>query len=255
MSTPLLQITKLGIRFGGLQAVSNFSFSIEPGELKAVIGPNGAGKTTVFNCISGFYKPTSGTISLAGRNITGQPSHRIARLGLVRTFQNIRLFGSMTVLENLLVAQHNQVNTNLLSGLLQTKNYRQREQQALATGKDWLERMQLVECANLPAENLSYGQQRKLEIARCMVTNPKLLLLDEPAAGLNPSETVELTRMIRSLRDEFGIAVLLIEHDMQLVMDISEQIVVLDQGHSIASGTPKEIQQNSAVIRAYLGEE
>ncbi|QEP44293.1 high-affinity branched-chain amino acid ABC transporter ATP-binding protein LivG [Ectothiorhodospiraceae bacterium BW-2] len=252
---PLLQVNNLAMRFGGLLAVSDVTFSLNEGQIMAIIGPNGAGKTTAFNCISGFYRPSCGTIRFKGEVITTKPSHVIARRGLVRTFQNIRLFSAMTVLENLLVAQHTHLNTHLLSGLLQTRHYRRKEQEAIEHALKWLNIMQLSGVVHREAGNLAYGQQRKLEIARCMVTRPQLLLLDEPAAGLNPSETAELTQLIRYLRDEHRVTVLIIEHDMKLVMTISEQILVLDRGIPIAAGNPAAIQQHPEVIRAYLGDD
>jgi len=250
----LLRINDLSMQFGGLRAVDQVSFGVESNQITAVIGPNGAGKTTLFNCISGFYRPTTGKVTLNGEEITTFPSHRIARKGLVRTFQNIRLFKAMTVVENLMVAQHSRVNSHLISGLFKTHNYRKREQQAMARAHYWLKQMGLLEFANREAGNLAYGQQRRLEIARCMVLDPKLLLLDEPAAGLNPKETSELDQLILKLRSEHDLTVLLIEHDMKLVMGISDHIVVLDQGMPIAEGTPDEIRSNKRVINAYLGE-
>lgn len=250
----LLQVSDLSMQFGGLRAVDQVAFEVEAKQIVAIIGPNGAGKTTLFNCISGFYCPTGGRVMMAGEEITGNPSHKIARKGLVRTFQNIRLFKSMTVVENLMVAQHTRVNSNLLSGLFKSRNYRKREQQALERAHYWLERVGLLEFANREAGNLAYGQQRRLEIARCMVLEPKLLLLDEPAAGLNPRETSELDQLILALREENNLSILLIEHDMKLVMGISDHIVVLDQGMPIAAGTPDEIRNNERVIKAYLGE-
>ncbi len=254
MSQPMLQVEGLTMRFGGLTAVDNLSLNVNRGEIVGLIGPNGAGKTTAFNCISGFYRPTAGSVALQGEDVCGRPSHQIARRGLVRTFQNIRLFDAMTVVENLMVAQHSHINTNLLSGLLRTKAYKRSEQQALERAMFWLERVGLEDEANREAGTLAYGQQRHLEIARCMVTQPQLLLLDEPAAGLNPNETSKLDQLIVSLRDEQQITVLLIEHDMALVMGISDQIVVMDQGQYLASGTPAEVRSNEAVIKAYLGE-
>ena len=254
MSAPLLQVDNLDMRFGGLLAVDSVSMQVSEGEIVALIGPNGAGKTTLFNCISGFYSPSHGIVTLAGRRISHLPSHRIARVGLVRTFQNIRLFPAMTVLENLLIAQHSHLNTSLLAGLLRTPGYRRSEREALERACFWLDRIGLSDMANREAGNLAYGQQRHLEIARCMLTQPKLLLLDEPAAGLNPRETAELDKMIIELRSDYQLTVLLIEHDMQLVMGISDRIVVLDQGRKIASGTPEEIRNNPRVIKAYLGE-
>ncbi len=250
----LLQVSDLSMQFGGLRAVDDVKFSVDSGQIVAIIGPNGAGKTTLFNCISGFYRPTSGRVSLAGEEITTLPSHQIARRGLVRTFQNIRLFKAMTVVENLMVAQHSRLNSNLLAGMVKTRGYRQKEREAVERAHYWLEQMGLLEFANREAGNLAYGQQRRLEIARCMALDPKLLLLDEPAAGLNPRETSELDQLIVKLRDEHALSVLLIEHDMKLVMGISDHIVVLDQGMPIAFGSPDEIRNNQKVINAYLGE-
>jgi len=249
----LLEVDKLGMRFGGLVAVDGVTIDVHPGEVVAIIGPNGAGKTTVFNCISGFYRPTGGTIRLLGESIAGLPSHQVARKGLVRTFQNVRLFRSMTVVENLLVAQHIRTDTNLFSGLVKLPRFRRLEHEALERAAFWLETMGLRKLANREAGYLAYGQQRRLEIARCMVTGPRLLLLDEPAAGLNPRETAELDELIAELRDQHGVSVLLIEHDMKLVMAISDRIVVIDHGRPLASGTPAEIRQDAAVIKAYLG--
>jgi len=250
----LLKVNNLSMQFGGLRAVDRVSFTVDTNQIAAIIGPNGAGKTTLFNCISGFYKPTTGRVALAGKEITPLPSHKIAQRGLVRTFQNIRLFKAMTVVENLMVAQHSRLNSNLLAGMFKTANYRQKEREAVERAHHWLEQMGLIEFANREAGNLAYGQQRRLEIARCMVLDPKLLLLDEPAAGLNPRETSELDQLILKLRDEHNLSVLLIEHDMKLVMGISDHIVVLDQGMPIAAGSPAEIRNNKTVINAYLGE-
>jgi len=251
----LLAVSDLEMRFGGLVAVDQVSLRVETGEVVSVIGPNGAGKTTVFNCISGFYRPSRGTVVLDGRTIHGQPSHKVARKGLVRTFQNVRLFKNMTVLENLLVAQHVRVDTNLLSGLLKLPRYRRKEQQALEHAAFWLQMVGLYDLANREAGNLAYGQQRRLEIARCMVTGPTILMLDEPAAGLNPRETQELDELILTLRRDHDVSVLLIEHDMKLVMGISDRIYVIDQGRPLADGTPADIRSDSAVIKAYLGQE
>lgn len=255
MSKALLEVSGLCMRFGGLLAVNNVSLSVHEKEIVSVIGPNGAGKTTVFNCISGFYTPTQGNILFDGEEIAGLKGHKIARKGMVRTFQHVRLFKEMTVIENLLVAQHMDMNTNLISGFLKTPSYRRAEQRALDNAAYWLDRVGLTEFANREAGNLAYGQQRRLEIARCMVTNPRLLMLDEPAAGLNPNETKELDELICHLRDDHDVAVLLIEHDMGLVMGISDQIVVINQGTPLASGTPAEVRDNPDVIKAYLGEE
>ncbi len=255
MDRSLLQVRNLSMRFGGLLAVDNVQFDVRRHRIFAVIGPNGAGKTTVFNCIGGFYRPTSGTVLLDGESIQGLPSHRIARLGLVRTFQNVRLFKNMTVVENLLISQHTQLETRFLHGLFKTPKYRRAEAEALERAAFWLEKVNLLPVANREAGNLAYGQQRRLEIARCMITQPKLLMLDEPAAGLNPQETRDLDRLINELRAEHDVAVLLIEHDMSLVMGISDEILVMEYGRPIATGTPNEIRSDPRVIKAYLGEE
>jgi len=255
MIDALLNVSALCMRFGGLLAVDNVNFAVKPDEVFAIIGPNGAGKTTVFNCVGGFYTPTSGQITMNGVSITGLPSHRVAHHGLVRTFQNVRLFKQLTVLENLLVAQHTQVETRLLPGLLKLKSYRQSEADALERAAQWLDFMGLREFANREAGNLAYGHQRRLEIARCMITKPRLLMLDEPAAGLNPQEKQDLQRLIDRLRCEFGVAVLLIEHDMGLVMGISDRILVMEHGKPIVTGTPAEVRSDERVIKAYLGEE
>ena len=250
----MLEVQNLSMRFGGLLAVDQVSLDVQEREIVSIIGPNGAGKTTVFNCMSGFYRPTGGKILLDGREIQGKPDYRISRLGLVRTFQHVRLFGRMTVVENLMVAQHRHLNTNLLAGLVATPNYRAREQKALDRAAYWLERVGLTAQANLEAGNLAYGQQRRLEIARCMVTEPRLLMLDEPAAGLNPAETKQLDQLIISLKEDYNVSVVLIEHDMSLVMGISDRINVISQGRPLANGTPDEIRHNDDVIKAYLGE-
>lgn len=251
----VLSVKDLKMQFGGLVAVDNVNFSLKSGQIAAIIGPNGAGKTTIFNCISGFYKPTAGEIWLGDDNITGLSSHTIAQKGLMRTFQNIRLFKDMTVLENLLVAQHNQLNSKYISGLLRLPSFKAAERRALTSAVKWLEIFGLNEFANREAGNLSYGQQRRLEIARCMITEPKIIILDEPAAGLNPQETQALIELIRLLRDEHRVSVILIEHDMNLVMNISENILVVEYGRPIAEGSPEEIRNNPEVIKAYLGEE
>ncbi|MCK0105063.1 high-affinity branched-chain amino acid ABC transporter ATP-binding protein LivG [Marinobacter sp. S0848L] len=250
----MLEVQDLSMRFGGLLAVDGVHLDVQNHEIVSVIGPNGAGKTTVFNCVSGFYKPTGGKILFEGKEVQGKPDYKISRLGMVRTFQHVRLFGQMSVVENLLVAQHRHLNTNLLSGLLKTPDYRSREKRSLDKAAYWLERVGLLELANREAGNLAYGQQRRLEIARCMVTEPKLLMLDEPAAGLNPAETNDLNQLIMSLKEDYNVSVLLIEHDMSLVMDISDRITVINQGRPLASGTPDDVRQNDDVIKAYLGE-
>lgn len=253
--TSLLDVESLSMRFGGLLAVDGVAFSLQKREIFAIIGPNGAGKTTVFNCISGFYRPSSGRIALEGRNIAGLGSHTVATHGLVRTFQNVRLFKKMTVLENLLVAQHRHLRTSLLAGLFKTGSYRRAEQEAIDQAVHWLDYMGLRSFANRAAGNLAYGHQRRLEIARCMITRPRLLMLDEPAAGLNPQEKIDLQGLIERLRQEYGVSVLLIEHDMSLVMGVSERILVMEHGKPIALGTPAAIRNDERVIKAYLGEE
>ncbi|VVD99777.1 leucine/isoleucine/valine transporter ATP-binding subunit [Pandoraea cepalis] len=255
MSAALLKLSGLQMRFGGLLAVDGVDFDVRPHEVFAIIGPNGAGKTTVFNCVGGFYRPTGGSITLDGDNITGLPSHSVARRGLVRTFQNIRLFRQLTVVENLLVAQHMRVHSGFLQGLFSTGAFRRAERAALERAKAWLDRLGLTAVANREAGTLSYGHQRRLEIARCMITEPRLLMLDEPAAGLNPQEKVELQQLVDNLRHEFGISVLLIEHDMSLVMGVSDRILVMEHGKPIMTGKPDEVRRDPRVIKAYLGEE
>ncbi|MFZ1874532.1 high-affinity branched-chain amino acid ABC transporter ATP-binding protein LivG [Serratia sp. D1N4] len=255
MSTqPLLAVEGLSMRFGGLLAVNNVALKLNEGEIVSLIGPNGAGKTTVFNCLTGFYRPTGGTIKLRDRHLEGLSGQVIARMGVVRTFQHVRLFREMTVVENLLVAQHQHLKSGVFAGLLKTPAFRRAEADALERAMVWLERVGLLEMANRSAGNLAYGQQRRLEIARCMVTRPELLMLDEPAAGLNPKETDELDHLIVELRNQHKVSVLLIEHDMKLVMGISDRIYVVNQGTPLAQGTPAEIRNNPDVIRAYLGE-
>ena len=240
--------------YGDREVLHGVDLVVERGSFHGVIGSNGAGKTTVFNCIGGFYRPTGGSIRLDGHEIAGKPSHQVARHGLVRTFQNVRLFKQLTVLENLLVAQHTQVQSGLLAGLLRLPSYRRAEAEAIRHAAQWLDFMGLREYANREAGNLAYGHQRRLEIARCMITRPRLLMLDEPAAGLNPQEKVDLQDLIRRLRTEFNVAVLLIEHDMKLVMNVSERILVMEHGKPIMTGTPEAVRNDERVIKAYLGE-
>lgn len=250
----LLDVKDLSMRFGGLLAVDGVNLELGEKQILAIIGPNGAGKTTVFNCISGFYTPTGGSVTLQGESIAGLGSHTVARKGVVRTFQNVRLFKRMTVLENLLVAQHQTARVNVLAGLFNTRSFKRQEEAAIEHSLHWLDYMGLREFANREAGNLAYGHQRRLEIARCMITNPKVLMLDEPAAGLNPQEKKDLQGLIRRLRDEYNVAILLIEHDMGLVMGVSEHITVMEYGKPIAHGTPEEVRNNERVIKAYLGE-
>ena len=259
--TPLLEVERLTMRFGGLVAIDDLSFTAYQREITAIIGPNGAGKTTVFNCLTGFYKPTVGQIAFHADGqqllLEQMDGFRIARAGVARTFQNIRLFGQMSVLENLVVAQHNalmKASGYTVLGVLGLASYRHAEEAAVERARDWLSRIGLIERADWDAANLPYGDQRRLEIARAMCTQPKLLCLDEPAAGLNPRETGELRQLLMRVRDEFGIGVLLIEHDMSVVMGISDHIVVLDYGRRIADGTPDQIKRDANVIKAYLGE-
>lgn len=250
----LLEVSGLSMRFGGLLAVNGVGMTVKEKQVVSVIGPNGAGKTTVFNCLTGFYRPSAGTILLDGEPIQGLPGHVIARKGVVRTFQNVRLFKEMTAVENLLVAQHRHLNTGFLAGLLKTPGFRRSEREAMEYAEHWLEQVNLKEVANRPAGTLAYGQQRRLEIARCMMTRPRILMLDEPAAGLNPRETDDLKALIGVLREQYNATVLLIEHDMKLVMTISDHIVVINQGMPLADGTPEQVRDNPDVIKAYLGE-
>ena len=254
MSAPLLQVRDLSMRFGGLLAVDGVTLDVHEKQVVSMIGPNGAGKTTVFNCLTGFYRPSGGQILLDGQAIHGLPGHQIARRGVVRTFQNVRLFRDMTAVENLLVAQHRHLNTHLLAGLLKTAAFRRSEREALERAATWLARVGLTDVANRSAGTLAYGQQRRLEIARCMMTRPTLLMLDEPAAGLNPRETEELEALLHQLRAEHDITVLLIEHDMRLVMSISDHIYVINQGRPLADGAPAAVRENPDVIKAFLGE-
>ncbi|WP_447866400.1 ABC transporter ATP-binding protein [Rahnella bonaserana] len=279
----ILSVEHLRMHFGGIKALNDVNLVVKRGSITALIGPNGAGKTTVFNCLTGFYKASGGNILLNTRRRTTnviqvlgqkfQPddwikpaqlgkrifykmfggTHLVNRAGLARTFQNIRLFREMSVIENLLVAQHMQTNRNLIAGVLNTPAYRRAENQALDRAFYWLEVVELVDCANRLAGEMSYGQQRRLEIARAMCTAPEMICLDEPAAGLNPVETRTLSKIIRFLRDLHDITVLLIEHDMGMVMEISDHIIVLDHGDVIAEGLPQAIQNDEKVIAAYLG--
>jgi len=250
----LLECKSLGIQFGGLKAVDNFNISIEEGSLYGLIGPNGAGKTTVFNLLTGVYKPTVGSIKLNGSIISGLKPVHISKLGIARTFQNIRLFSNMTVLDNVKVALHNEIRYSLLSDFLHDFNYSKKEALMDEKAEDFLKVFELDEFKNLKAGNLAYGQQRKLEIARALATRPKLLLLDEPAAGMNPQETAELMDTIKLIREKYKITILLIEHDMKLVSGICEYLTVLNFGTELVSGTPGEVLNDHRVITAYLGE-
>lgn len=284
MRDPVLTVEHLTMRFGGLVAINDLSFEVGRGDITALIGPNGAGKTTVFNCVTGFYKPTEGRIALRrgtgigqdevvaltrtgaqSRKVSGGEVFLLERMsdfritevaGVARTFQNIRLFGGMTVFENLLVAQHNKLMAAsgfTIGGLLGLPGYRRAREAAQDRAVDWLKRTALLHRADDPAADLSYGDQRRLEIARAMCTDPVLLCLDEPAAGLNPRESAELNTLLRSLRDDFGVSILLIEHDMGVVMEISDHVVVLDYGTKISDGTAHAVRNDPRVIAAYLG--
>jgi len=252
--TPVLETRKLGITFGGLKAVSDFNIKIYEGELVGLIGPNGAGKTTVFNLLTGVYLPTEGSVILNGQVLNGKKPHQVAAAGMARTFQNIRLFKDMTVIENVKCAFTKDIQYTFLDATFRTPKFWSTEKALTEKALDLLSIFHLEDKAEYPASGLPYGQQRKLEIARALATNMKLLLLDEPAAGMNPTETSELLECINIIRKRFGISILLIEHDMSLVMNICERIQVIDYGQTIAKGLPDEIATNPKVIAAYLGE-
>ena len=254
MSEALLKLEEATIRFGGLVAVNGVSFEIRPKQLFGLIGPNGAGKTTCFNLITGVYRPTSGKVVFEGREIGGTSSNRVARLGICRTFQNIRLFKDLSVRENVMIAGNLRARTGVLSAMALSP-FAARETRAIADeAQSLLEVVDLGHVAESRSADLSYGMQRRLEIARALATKPKLLLLDEPAAGMNPQEKIELNAMVRKIRDQFDMTILLIEHDMRFVMSLCERIVVLDHGEEIARGNPDEIRSDPKVIAAYLGE-
>ncbi len=250
----MLEVTSLGISFGGLRAVDELSMKIEKGGLVGLIGPNGAGKTTVFNMLTGVYRPTDGGIRLDGQNLIGKKPHEICKLGVARTFQNIRLFSGLTVLDNVKTGLHNEITYSLAESLFHVGSYRKKERAMNERAMELLSVFGLENVADYKASNLPYGKQRKLEIARALATDPKLLLLDEPAAGMNPNETGELMETIELVRKKFGVTVLLIEHDMKLVSGICEYLYVLNFGRLLAEGTPAEVLKNPEVVTAYLGE-
>ncbi len=250
---PVLDVRNLGIDFGGLTAVDEFHVTLGPTEICGLIGPNGAGKTTIFNLITGVYQPTRGCVLVQGVDIKGKSVSQVNRMGVARTFQNIRLFTQMTALDNVKVGLHHDIPTSFSSNLFHLPGFRKAEREADEKAMELLRFMGLGEVAHVPAGSLPYGIQRRLEIVRALATKPRILLLDEPAAGMNPSETAELMELIRRIRDTFHIAILLIEHDMNLVMGVCESIAVVNYGRIIAKGTPEQIQRNPAVIEAYLG--
>ena len=254
-ATPVLECRHLGIEFGGLKAVDDFNLTIGKTEIAGLIGPNGAGKTTIFNLLTKVYHPTSGTILFNGKETSGMNTVQVNRAGIARTFQNIRLFSTLSVEDNVKIGLHNSMKYSTVSGILRLPGYWKNEKRMHERALELLSIFDMQDLANHPAGSLPYGAQRRLEIVRALATGPKLLLLDEPAAGMNPSETAELMANIRKIRDTFQIAVMLIEHDMKLVMGICEGIAVLNYGRLIAKGTPEEIQKNPVVVEAYLGKQ
>ncbi|MCT0214905.1 ABC transporter ATP-binding protein [Synechococcus sp. CS-1330] len=249
----LLQLEDVGVRFGGLQALQGVDLEVKQGEIFGLLGPNGAGKTTLFNVISGLTAPSSGTVRWRGASLDGLSSHRIARLGIARTFQNLRLFSSMSCLENVLVGLHQHASQQPLAALLQTQSFRRRESQLQQQALALLDLFQLEDTAHQDAASLSYGDRRRLEIARALASRPQLLLLDEPAAGMNPSEKDELRELIRRIRDQFKLTVLIIEHHVPLMLGLCDRLAVLNFGQRIALGSPDQVRRDPAVIEAYLG--
>jgi len=251
----LLTLSKVDKSFGGLRAINGVSFQVEERQIFGLIGPNGAGKTTLFNCITGHYQPTSGDVQFMNRSLLGLKPHQIALAGVARTFQNVRLFGQMSVLENVMVAAHHTTSSGVLGAMLRTRAHVDDEQRLTRRAGELLELFELFELRDEPAASLAYGSQRRLEIARALMLEPKLLLLDEPAAGLNSSEADKLKQQIRWLRDQFSLSVVLVEHNMQVVMGACERVLCMDHGETIAEGTPAEVRAHPAVLAAYLGDD
>ena len=253
MTTPLLEITSLLMRFQGITALDNVSFTMEQGSITSLIGPNGAGKTTLFNCVTGMYTPTSGKVAFDGADITGEAAHKVSRHGIARTFQNLALFGGLTVMENLLVGAYRQGSSGLLQGAFLTPRARTEQRAAVVSANEVLEFLGMPELANVLPGELSYGRQKQVEFARALMQKARLVLLDEPMAGMSAPEKSAMTELIQRVRQQYAMSFLIVEHDIPVIMDISDKIVVLDFGKKIAEGTPQEVQANEAVIAAYLG--